>query len=609
MCTSSQNLRRGRWSALRLAARALLVLAGISGSALAQGKQPVRREAPFPTDALAAGALTPFTFNTWFSGGTATLNGFVQPANSLTFSQPYYSSAPQNSIFYSWAYQMFLWLTSPVTAKFGDVLYAAVFESPTFYDVSPANAAGARTFIPHDSAQPRSFSVRAAQAGVNDLPVVMSRDGKMYEVEKSPTAANGNQIVANAAGQRVEVSRIGLVNGKPILYDTKGNEIANARALVQTAKNSSRLIQELQVGRRLFYLDILGNPIDTEENQATGGVLIAQNGSLVYYETTVNDVYAYFRTQSLENGAANGQQQFPTTQAELDGIVAYAHAHGRTIPDPNALAIEIKTAWVETTGLPDPSSYITTTATIPAYDKSNPTHWVQNGQKTTTLALVGMHVVGSVKGHPEMIWSTFEHQYNAPNAAYVYAPATYVPVTATGVVAMDTRGQWLFCAYGATGGFNTTTQVMSGMDIISTGATNIGPNNALRYMPWGASSDNIPNPIVFGIEYSNAELLSINTSVHAGLVAGDIRRNYVMNGATWTNGGAAFHDNYGNPANGGNQPGQAVGTSQLSNMTMETFQTTKSNFDKMSNNCFSCHQSATNSTDYSHVYHALKKLF
>jgi hypothetical protein len=175
---------------------------------------------------------------------------------------------------------------------------------------------------------------------------------------------------------------------------------------------------------------------------------------------------------------------------------------------------------------------------------------------------------------------------------------------------MDTRGQWLFCAYGATDGFNATTQIMFGKDILSTGANNIGPNNALRYMPWGASNDSIPNPNVWGFPSSNAEILSINTSVHAGLVAGDIRRNYVMNGATWTSGGASFQNNYGRTkVNVAALPGEAVGTSQLSNMTMETFQVSKSSFDKTSNNCFSCHQSPTNSTDYSHVYHALKKLF
>ena len=47
--------------------------------------------------------------------------------------------------------------------------------------------------------------------------------------------------------------------------------------------------------------------------------------------------------------------QFPTIQADLNKIAAYATAHGRPsppFPDPNALAIEVKAAWVEATGLP-----------------------------------------------------------------------------------------------------------------------------------------------------------------------------------------------------------------------------------------------------------------
>ena len=36
------------------------------------------------------------------------------------------------------------------------------------------------------------------------------------------------------------------------------------------------------------------------------------------------------------------------------------------------------------------------------------------------MAMVGLHVVGSVKGHPEMVWATFEHIDNAPQNNYVY---------------------------------------------------------------------------------------------------------------------------------------------------------------------------------------------
>src|SRR5205807_133008 len=101
-----------------------------------------------------------------------------------------------------------------------------------------------------------------------------------------------------------------------------------------------------------------------------------------------------------------------------------AHDHGRGLVHPETLAMEVKTSWIEATGIPNPDDYITTTATIPLYDKSDPQKWVPKGQQTTKLLMVGMHVVGSVAGHPEMIWATFEHIGNAPNDDYSYINAS-----------------------------------------------------------------------------------------------------------------------------------------------------------------------------------------
>ena len=149
-----------------------------------------------------------------------------------------------------------------------------------------------------------------------------------------------------------------------------------------------------------------GGVIDTEEGQADDGVLIAQNGFFIFYVTMVNDVMAYFLTGTKNGGITPTPTQFLTTQAELDKIKAFAAAqsppNNKTFPDPNALAIEVKSAWIETTGITNPDQYITTKAVIPTFDKTNPNKWVLNGQTTTTLALVGMHVVGSAKGIPRL---------------------------------------------------------------------------------------------------------------------------------------------------------------------------------------------------------------
>jgi hypothetical protein len=46
---------------------------------------------------------------------------------------------------------------------------------------------------------------------------------------------------------------------------------------------------------------------------------------------------------------------------------------------------------------------VTIQATIPTYEKVTPTQWNVNGTKQVELAMVGIHVVGSTAGDPEMI--------------------------------------------------------------------------------------------------------------------------------------------------------------------------------------------------------------
>ena len=47
---------------------------------------------------------------------------------------------------------------------------------------------------------------------------------------------------------------------------------------------------------KVIFVDLVGNVIDSEEGQADGGVLLTQSGSLVYYVSMTNDVFAYFLT-------------------------------------------------------------------------------------------------------------------------------------------------------------------------------------------------------------------------------------------------------------------------------------------------------------------------
>jgi hypothetical protein len=544
-----------------------------------------------PADVKPTCTVSPAAFNSWFESGSVTSNGVVKPANSVTF-----PDAP-NCSFYQWSEQMFLWLTSPTTSRYGGI--GRIFDSPAFYDVSPPiDQQGHRNFIPHlPSGIFRNFAVRTPQVGPDGLPVLFSKAGQLLEVVTPPQGPSGKPLLLDNQGKAFEVEGLKMSpENKPIFLDKEGRAIEHviepgAREHIAPSPGKPLIVRKIVIGGVPIFVDSTGNVIETEEGQAGGDdVLAAQNGSLVYYVTITNDVFAYMRTGAVDGAITPKPTQFPTTQAEADKITAFAAAHGKTFPDPDALAIELKSSWVEAAGLPNLNSYITMDARVPTFDKSNPKKWIPTGQKTVKLAMVGLHVVGSVAHHPEMIWATFEHIGNAPSATYTYTDASNAKKT----VMQSTAGTWLFSATNSSGPFNVSHMTFTDPNIDAIPPFNVSPSDTIRWKAWGAAFGVSPNPIDGSDTASNTEIIAINNSVRGQLAGGDVRGNYIMTGSTWTIGGAA--------PNATNQ----VGTSKLANSTMETYQQGSSNSTGGSN-CFSCHR--TNQTPVSHVYDALNPLF
>jgi len=563
----------------------VLTLAGCPGGPPPGG--PSVGAQALPSDAKATCTVSPTVFATWFQSGAVALNGVVNPANSVTF-----SNAP-NCDFYRWAEQMFLWQTSPAPPSYGGG-GGHIFDSPVFFDVSPPGSDGSRTLLRHLAGGIPNFSLRAAQVGPHKLPVIMAISGQLLEV--APPAKETVPQVRAITGLLVPIAHARLgANGLPILLDAQGNVITPQRPKQEDltrAFGQLLTVQKFVVDGINIFTDPEFDIIDVEQGEADGGVLEAQTNSLVYYAITVNDVYAYFLTGTKDGGITPSPTQFPTSASDLSAITTFAAAHGTTFPDPNALAIELKSSWVEATGLPNMSSYITKTATIPTYNTSNPNQFTPNGQKTVQLALVGMHVVGSTVGHPEMIWATFEHFANAPRAGYSYINSSNQTV----LVAQNTVANWLFAANGSSGPFNQMHMSLSAPNIVAVPPFSISPSDTIRWKAFGAASDVSPNPIDGSSAASNTEIIAINNSVQGMLASGDIRGNYVMTGATWTIGGAA--------PNSFNQ----VGTSALANTTMETYQQGQDTTVAHGGvNCFFCHSS--NTTAVSHVFDEIKPLF
>jgi hypothetical protein len=225
-----------------------------------------------------------------------------------------------------------------------------------------------------------------------------------------------------------------------------------------------------------------------------------------------------------------------------------------------------------------------------------------------------MHVVGSANGHPEMIWATFEHKNNAPAAQFTFLDPQSKPVT----IPQDTTGNWLFSVSNPPTNtpFNQPHMKVDpstgNIDPIPTGGS-VSPSSTIRSKAWGSASNTTdPDPI-----QANTDIISINTDILNSLASGDLRSNYILIGATWTDGTAPTI----NPGSSTNTGGNQVGTNMLSNSTMETYHqdaggdiTSSLN---QSNNCFSCHSNNGNFASgqvpvpngISHIFGVLLPLF
>lgn len=139
-----------------------------------------------------------------------------------------------------------------------------------------------------------------------------------------------------------------------------------------------------------------------------GGVLIDRNGAPVYYSMHFNDRFADFVARNGLTSAAGIRRADPELAFDEAGI------------------IELKSAWRVLDEGDDRSTYFWKEAWVPdlaevggeiGFDPAG-------GRHRATVGLVALHVVFTMEGHPEFVWSTFEHvgpdqqPDNAPNAAH-----------------------------------------------------------------------------------------------------------------------------------------------------------------------------------------------
>lgn len=321
-------------------------------------------------------------------------------------------------------------------------------------------------------------------------------------------------------------------------------------------------------------------------------VLMSQNRSLVYYAIQVNGVYASFRKAKIDHKLQDSSfQDFPTNAAQLKSIAAYAKTQNYKLSDDSTLAMELKSSWVKASTLDDPSRYLIIKAKIPKYQTLQDSLWTWDGTsyEQKDLALVGFHLVGSAADNPEMIWATFEHVDNGPNGSYTYYNTDSILVTKDFTENIEGNPSWIFTKNGSTvSECNHAHMKLSGNNIKAQTHHSISPSTTFRANPWGSIKRGNPT--------NNTRLIAINESIRNKLQ--DVRKNYFLLGAIWTQNGEIPNDQ--------NEQKVTAGSNYLLNMTMETY----FQGNNPARSCFSCHsvQKGKPGVGLSHIYPHIKEV-
>jgi hypothetical protein len=515
-------------------------------------------------------------FRNWFVTGSVTVNGMVGPPDNVNFLEK------GDCSFYQRAAHMFLWVTSPPLPGYGAGSY--VFESPVFFEVSPPIGDQPSALAAQSAEQRHVASASIPKRGPDGQPVVVDNAGKMYPIVH---VQGGSHPFIDTDGQKVEIGNVTIgSDGTPVFLDTfgspiklKGDEILRLLDIDRRVIGFKTPPVAINSHGQVYFLDQLGRAIAAGSGQSDEDrhVLMlsdaAQDKKLVYYLTHVNDIYTFFLTGQKNGRIVPPPTRYPSNAADLGALKTYARMHGKnSFVDDGALVVEVKSSWIELPNAKDYADYISIKAQVPDFDPASDILWKRKGLRSATLAMVGMHIAFSVQGHSELVWATFEHMNNAPNPRYQYRDRASAP----------TLGPWLFSS-GRDNKANQARMVMNGNDIQAIGGKTIGPSDVLRLSPWGwyqAEFTTVPN----------TQVISTNNNVQGRLVPGDVRKNYILIGATW---------------------GAKSGSRNLANSTMETFVQPAT--------CLDCHDVNTHAlgtTDakgrgagLSHIYGALKPFF
>lgn len=306
------------------------------------------------------------------------------------------------------------------------------------------------------------------------------------------------------------------------------------------------------------------------EQAGNAAILFDQMGYPIYYGIHMNDAFASFVAQHNL-----------TTKAEIEKV-------GETLPFPEGV-VELKSAWRVLTDPSQADTYITTWADVPVLHVVDDRIQIDKvaTPRRVFLGLVGLHVVFTLKGHPEFVWSTFEHSdltgatdlapsavanpdQNGSGPTTAISPFNYLLYHGGD---LGTDGNMAPSYSEQAAAFNATTQRLDKGGVLPTSVYRTYP--ASKVMTTDMDEDLMDLNAFILREFQDRKPLST-----------DKRQYYRLVGATWLDQpeksftiGQAFQNQPGEDSD----HGMVAGEDALSSLAMESFTQIEMP------NCFSCH--------------------
>jgi hypothetical protein len=294
------------------------------------------------------------------------------------------------------------------------------------------------------------------------------------------------------------------------------------------------------------------NRSDDDPRQAGGGVLVDQDGQIVWYSTHMNDAYFQFVQQ---NGGAG-----------------YSKA-AKTLNFPVGAAV-FKASWKVVPDGTTPTGFYTEKSAVPLLiNKKGGGIAIDPSGKTrpVTVALVGLHVVGVTDNHPEFLWGTFEQVQNAPDLPPNMQPNSSDPVSAQG-----------FTFYKANTPANACNAPSPAPSVDPAKQTVAPVTNVFRQFATGNAAPNRTADINAINSGAQGEMANMGT-FKPPQPKETVWANYKLIGTLWLLANTLKPDD-------GNMVPEGVGSVNLANATLETY------FQGQGFSCFLCHNTGASTS-------------